>query len=72
MSDEAMYKVVLAERDVLALRDALNAERERVARLVGALDFYACVDHYHGDKHAAPDVVQLDRGAKARTALEGK
>ena len=61
-----MLRVVAAERD------ALRADAERVARLVGALDFYACVDHYHGDKHAAPDVVQLDRGAKARTALGEK
>ena len=52
-----------------AERDALQA---RVAELEGALDFYACVDHYQTHNAAAPNVVQFDRGAKARATLEGK
>lgn len=49
----------LAYEDVKADRDRLRA----------ALDFYACVDHYHGDKYAAPNVVQCDKGERARAAL---
>ncbi len=42
------------------------------ARLREALDFYACVDHYQIHNAAAPNVVQFDRGAKARAALGEK
>ena len=46
-------------------REQLQAEN---ARLREALDFYACVDHYQIHNAAAPNVVQFDRGAKARAA----
>ena len=52
--------------------DLIEALQARVAELKGALDFYACVDHYQIHNAAAPNVVQFDRGAKARAALEGK
>ena len=59
-----------ALRSLAAERDALQA---RVAELERALDFYACVDHYQIHNAAAPNVVQFDRGAKARAAAgEGK
>ena len=54
----------LHKRDVAALQ-------ARVAELEAALDFYACVDHDQIHNAAAPNVVQFDRGAKARAALEG-
>ena len=52
--------------------DDATALQARVAELERALDFYACVDHYQIHNAAAPNVVQFDRGAKARAALEGK
>lgn len=52
--------------------DEATALQARVAELGAALDFYACVDHYQTHNAAAPNVVQFDRGAKARAALEGK
>ena len=53
-----------------AKREALQ---KRVAELEGALDFYACVDHYQTHSAVAPvKRVLADRGAKARAALEGK
>jgi hypothetical protein len=55
-----------AIRSLAAERDALRDEN---ARLREALDFYACVDHYQIHNAAAPNVVQFDRGAKARAAL---
>ena len=48
--------------------DQATALQARVAELEGALDFYACVDHYQIHNAAAPNVVQFDRGAKARAA----
>ena len=51
--------------------DRIEALQKRVAKLEGALDFYACVDHYQTRNAVAPNVVQSDRGAKARAALEG-
>ena len=52
--------------------NCIAALQKRVAELEDALDFYACVDHYQTHNAAAPNVVQFDRGAKARAALEGK
>ena len=43
----------------------------RIVELKAALDFYACIDHYQTHNAIAPNVVQTDRGAKARAALEG-
>ena len=45
--------------------------QKRVAELKAVLDFYACIDHYQTHNAAAPNVVQVDRGAKARAALTG-
>ena len=70
VEDEGGLSIVAdALRSFAAERDALQA---RVAELGAALDFYACVDHYQTHNAAAPNVVQFDRGAKARAALEGK
>jgi hypothetical protein len=51
-----------------AIVEITNLKAEN-ARLRGALDFYACVDHYQIHNAAASNVVQFDRGAKARAAL---
>jgi hypothetical protein len=51
-----------------AIVEITNLKAEN-ARLRSALDFYACVDHYQIHNAAAPNVVQFDRGAKARAAL---
>ena len=65
-TDSAMRNASAALRSFATERDALQAEK---ARLRQALDFYACVDHYQIHNAAEPNVVQFDRGAKARAAL---
>lgn len=49
----------------------LEAAKE-IEKLRAALDFYACLDHYQTHNAVAPNVVQFDRGAKARAALGEK
>ena len=43
--------------------------RARVAELEAVLDFYACIDHYQTHNAVAPNVIQNDRGVKARVIL---
>lgn len=52
--------------------EEIAAKDARIAELEAALDFYACIDHYQTHNAVAPNVVQSDRGAKARAALGGK
>ena len=54
------------------LERELAAKSAEVERLREALDFYACIDHYHRHKSAAPSVIQHDGGQLARSALEAK
>jgi hypothetical protein len=61
-----------AERAKFLHKQEIAALQKHVAELQAALDFYACIDHYQTHNAAAPNVVQFDRGAKARAALEGK
>lgn len=55
----------------LEKKEELEEAQDRIEELEEALDFYACVDHYQTHNAAAPNVVQFDRGAKARAALKG-
>ncbi len=48
-----------------------GALRARVEALEGALDFYACIDHYPVLNAVAPSVVRDDYGKRARAALKG-
>ena len=66
-------KISTSQHDILTgqLAQALLEKGRRIEDLEGALDFYACVDHYQIHNAAAPNVVQFDRGAKARAALKG-
>jgi hypothetical protein len=74
---EAADEIEKLRADNTRLRESLGAAardalRDENARLRSALDFYACVDHYQIHNAAAPNVVQFDRGAKARAALGEK
>lgn len=60
-----------ADERIEAQAAEIAALQKRVAELEGALDFYACIDHYQTHNAAAPNVVQFDRGAKARAVLAG-
>lgn len=60
--------VSIAEQVTRMYRHVCDLQAKN-ARLREALDFYACVDHYQIHNAAAPNVVQFDRGAKARAAL---
>ena len=66
-------EISTSQHDILTgqLAQALLEKGRRIEDLEGALDFYACVDHYQIHNAAAPNVVQFDRGAKARAALKG-
>jgi hypothetical protein len=50
----------------------IAAFETEIEKLRAALDFYACLDHYQTHNAVAPNVVQFDRGAKARAALGEK
>lgn len=60
-----------AERAKFLHKQEIASLQKRIAELEVALDFYACVDHYQTHNAVAPNVVQTDRGAKARAALTG-
>jgi len=47
---------------------ALAAKEAEIERKNAALDFYGCIDHYAGGE--SPQAVNLDRGKRARAALQ--
>ena len=64
--------VILGTDAARHIASYLSVMETRIAELEATLDFYACIDHYQTHNAVAPNVVQFDRGAKARAALEGE
>lgn len=52
----------------MSIRRTMRDAADEIEKLRAALDFYACLDHYQTHNAVAPNVVQFDRGAKARAA----
>jgi len=71
-AERDQLRAILAaiEADGTEEHNAAVALRNENARLREALDFYACIDHYEGHKHAEPMEVRRDRGHRARAALD--